>query len=546
MSKNTIFKLIALSLPLLFILILEVGLRLFGYGESYRLFHKVIAENGTEYYVMNSGISEKYFGNTGFNSDNQSDLFLKDKTPNTFRVIVQGASTVVGFPFYRSGSFPRMLKHRLARTFPDKNIEVVNTGMTAVNTYTLWDLTDEIIEQEPDLVIIYAGHNEYYGALGAGSSVFIGNHPFMVRTYLKLKNLRFFQLLEAGYQQVFQPDNSEFKVGETTLMEVMAREQEIPYGSDDFHAGINQFQSNIGKIIDTYQAEGIPVILSTIVSNEKDIEPFISKDLEENEFEVLLKTDLPKASKIAQNNAMASYKLGQFYFGKNNDSARHYFQKAKELDLLRFRAPERINEHIINMARTENIHLVDANRLFEKNSKSGIIDNELMTEHVHPNVRGNFMLADAFYKKIKDLKLLDDWQNYIPYEEAFRDIPVTRIDSIRGKLIVQDLKNSWPYELNMSGTNPVRQYNFIQNPEYEEKKAIGLYSGREDWDKVMKEAYHTYMRDKDYQNALRVAQSLISEYPEQPRVYEMAGDICSKMNRAEDAQYYYDKSEKLK
>jgi len=64
-----------------------------------------------------------------------------------------------------------LLKHRLSHTFPNKNIEVINTGITAVNSYTLWDLTDDIIEQKPDLVIIYAGHNEYYGALGVGSII---------------------------------------------------------------------------------------------------------------------------------------------------------------------------------------------------------------------------------------------------------------------------------------------------------------------------------------------------------------------------------------
>lgn len=175
-----------------------------GYGEGYELFHKIISENKTEYYVMNSGVSQKYFKNTGFHSDNQSDLFLKKKTDSTFRVFVQGASTVVGFPFYKNGSFPRLLKHRLSLTFPNRNIEVVNTGITAVNSYTLWDLSEEIIKQDPDLVIIYAGHNEYYGALGAGSSVFIGEHPFLVRTYLRLKNLRFFQLLENGYAKIFR------------------------------------------------------------------------------------------------------------------------------------------------------------------------------------------------------------------------------------------------------------------------------------------------------------------------------------------------------
>src|SRR5690606_5250088 len=147
------------------------------------------------------------------------------------RIFVQGASSAVGFPFYRGGSFPRMLKHRLSQTFPEKNIEVVNTGITAVNSYTLWDLTDEIINQKPDLVIIYAGHNEYYGALGVGSSTALGNHPFLIRTYLFFKDLRLFQFLDDTYTSMRSSEPAKPGIGETTLMEVMVKEQRIGFNS---------------------------------------------------------------------------------------------------------------------------------------------------------------------------------------------------------------------------------------------------------------------------------------------------------------------------
>lgn len=547
MNKKTIFKIIAILLPLFLILILELMLRFFGYGDTYRLFNKVTSENNTEYLVMNSSISKKYFKHTGFHSDNQSDLFLKKKTNNTFRVFVQGASTVVGFPFYKNGSFPRMLKHRLALTFPDKNIEIVNTGITAVNSYTLWDLSEKIIEQEPDLVIIYAGHNEYYGALGVGSTVSIGNYPSLVRTYLKLKDSRFFQLLENGYSMVFKSKaKTNYTVEETTLMEVMAKEQQIPMDSEVYNAGIDQFKDNLDKILKRYQDNGIPVIISTVVSNERDIKPFISADLNEDGFEDALKNNRTEVYKIANENALAAYKLGQFYRDQQQDSASKYFHKAKELDFLRFRAPEKINDVIIESSQREGVHLVDAKKALRAHSNSGFIDSGLLTEHVHPNVKGNFILADAFYNKIKELQLLDDWDNFIAYEEAINDIPITRIDSIKGKLIIDDLKQSWPYNLKMSGTNPVALYNSIKSPTYEERKAIDLYAGREKWQDVMREAYHTYERDGDFENALKVAQSLISEFPEQPKVYEMAGNICLKMNRVAYADYYFEKGNQLK
>ena len=547
MKKNTVFKLVAISLPFAFIFLIEVTLRIIGYGENYELFHKVISENDTEYYVMNAEISKKYFRNTGFHSDNQSDLFLKHKTDKTYRIFVQGASTVVGFPFYKNASFPRLLKHRLSRTFPDRNIEVVNTGITAVNSYTLWDLTNKIIEKEPDLVIIYAGHNEYYGALGAGSSVYIGKHPTIVRFYLKIKNLRFFQLLENSYIKMVESNNeSGYEVGETTLMEVMAREQQIPYQSEVYEAGIDQFRSNLKSILKKYRKNEIPVLLSTVVSNEKDVAPFISSPLNDKKFQQSLRSSPMNAGRIAENNAKAAYQLGKFYVEKNQDSAGKYFEIAKEMDQLRFRAPEKINSIIKELATEKNVHLVDAKSLFRSKSKSGFIDDELLTEHVHPNVKGNFILADAFYNKLKELNVIGDWKNYRSYDNSFQDIPVTRIDSIKGKMMVEDLKRSWPYELRMSGKNAVRGYHSLENPTYEERKAIGLYSGTEKWEDIMREAYHTYKNRGDYKNALRVAQSLISEFPEQHRVYDMAGKVCLEMNDIEYANFYFEKRDNLK
>src|SRR5690606_782724 len=275
-KKKIVFKVIAFFLPFLFVILIEVILRISGYGDSYHLFNKVKVENKPDYLIMNSKVSKKYFNNKNFKSDNQSDLFLRKKTDSTFRIFVQGASTVVGFPYYRAGSFPRLLKHRLSQTFPDKNIEVVNTGITAVNSYTLLDLTDKIIEQEPDVVIIYAGHNEYYGALGVGSYNSFETHPYLVRSYLFFKNFRFFQLLDNTYSKVFRNKTETPAIGETTLMEVMAKEQRIPYNSKVYSAGLDQFESNLKRILKKYKNNNIPVILSTVVSNEKDIKPFIS------------------------------------------------------------------------------------------------------------------------------------------------------------------------------------------------------------------------------------------------------------------------------
>ncbi|MEN3325070.1 hypothetical protein VP395_15135 [Mariniflexile soesokkakense] len=526
---------------------MELILRITGYGDNYQLFNKVKVENRPEYLIMNSGVSKKYFKNTRFHSDNQSDLFLRTKTDSTFRIFVQGASTVVGFPFYHGGSFPRLLKQRLSETFPEKNIEVVNTGITAVNSYTLLDLTDKIIDQKPDLVIIYAGHNEYYGALGVGSASSFGSHPVVVRSFLFLKNFRFFQLLDNTYTKLFSQKKDTPKVTETTLMEVMAKEQRIPLNSEVYHAGTNQFEGNLEKILKTYKKNDIPVIISTIVSNEKDIKPFISDAIEdETKFNKTLQDGNFEANKMAKNNAMAAYTLGRYYLYKNQDTAKKYLHLAKELDFLRFRAPEKMNEVIKNLSKKYNCSLVDMKAIFSSHSSEGIIGSELLTEHLHPNIKGYFIMADAFYNKMKELKYIGNWDNYISYDEAFEYIPITQIDSLRGKFLIDDLKKSWPYDLSMSKNRPLSSYHYIQNPSYEERRAIEIHTNQViDWRDIMYESYNRYNREKAYKKGLQVAQSLIFEFPEEADVYRLAANMCLKLAKLDKAAYYYFKYNEL-
>lgn len=541
MKKHNIFRVIAILLPFILIFLLEIILRMVGYGENYQLFNRVKIENRPDYLVMNKNIAGKYFKDNGLRSDNQSDLFLKTKTDSTFRVFVQGASTVVGFPFYKGGSFPRMLKHRLSLTFPNKNIEVINTGITAVNSYTLWDLTDDIIAQKPDLVIIYAGHNEYYGALGIGSSISYGSHPTLIRSYLNLKKFRFFQLFENGYYKLVSSTNTKPSERETTLMEVMAKEQRIPYNSEVYLNGISQFESNLNLILSKYKDNEIPVILSTVVSNKKDIKPFISDSIpNKNQFIKDLELGSLKANKLAENNALAAYTLGRDYLEKKQDSSNKYLNLAKELDFLRFRAPEKINELIVKLSKKYNTSLIDMEMVFNAKSQYKIVGDELMTEHVHPNIKGQFLMADAFYNKIKELHFLNDWSNYIIYDKAFKDIPISRVDSLKGKLVVDDLKKSWPYDMNMSGKRP-ESTDFNGASIIEEQLANDLHNKKITWKNAMAIAYNTYKAEKDYEKALHVAESLIFEYPEQGKVYQMAGIMCLNLGDLDKSVYYFSK-----
>ena len=55
----------------------------------------------------------------------------------------------------------------------------------------------------------------------------------------------------------------------------IAAEQQIPLNSSLYQAGLQQFQANLKALLHRYQQAGVPVILSSIASNERQ-PPFSS------------------------------------------------------------------------------------------------------------------------------------------------------------------------------------------------------------------------------------------------------------------------------
>ena len=160
------YYLVIITIPIIFFVLLEFSLRIFNYGRDNNQWIKVTETKQ----MLNPAIAARYFFNTKDipQSNNVSFDILKRK--NSFRVFVIGGSSAAGFPFSPNGTFPRFLHDRLELLYPNSYIEIINIAITATNTYTIRDLLPEVINQKPNLIIIYSGHNEYYGALGIGSN----------------------------------------------------------------------------------------------------------------------------------------------------------------------------------------------------------------------------------------------------------------------------------------------------------------------------------------------------------------------------------------
>ncbi len=270
-----IFRIILCLIPLVFFALIELALRLSGFGHSYPLF--IPDPNQPGYSLVNPHVIKRYFPEPDMAPpvNIESTYFRNEKKPNTLRVVVQGASTTAGYPYGLGASLAGILQQRLQNQYPDRNVEVIQTAMAAVNSYTLLDFSDEILKIKPDVVVIYAGHNEYLGIMGVGSA-YASHSRATTLLMLKLKDLRIFQALQKLYINIKKNPEALTQGGDRTLMAKVAREKNIAFGSSLYQQGLNQFEGNMNMLLARYRNAGIPVYVGTIASNLRDQKPFNS------------------------------------------------------------------------------------------------------------------------------------------------------------------------------------------------------------------------------------------------------------------------------
>ena len=399
-KRTLLFYGITAAIPLIFFLLLETGLRWGNYMGDLALFSDPgIGKN--EYYLPNPNFAARYFFYTKTVPNPSIDVFKQIKTPEIYRVFAMGGSSAAGYPYGFNGTFSRVVKDILQDRMPDKQVEVVNVGISAISSYTLYDQVAEILQQKPDAILIYAGHNEFYGALGVGSNENLGGFPWFVRGYLKLQQYKTFLLLRNAIVGAGKWTASLFGAQEVnpnaTLMERIINSRSIALDGPKHQLAMHQFDSNLSAILDAFTQQGVPVWLGSLASNYKDQVPFVdvpdAVDAQDQ--------PLPLASSVFQE--------GQSLMVDGNaDAAQTQFAYAKDLDGLKFRAPESINRIIREKTRVyEQVHYVPIYETFVEHSQNGIIGNELMLEHLHPNAKGYFLMGASFAQTMLESETLN-------------------------------------------------------------------------------------------------------------------------------------------
>ena len=488
------FYILFIIIPILFFVLLETSLRIFNYGND----NTVWVDISQDMQILNPEIGYRYFFSTKNLPFSVESFIYKEKRENSFRVFVVGASSAAGYPYLSSASFSKFIRKKSEIFYPEKMIEVANFSMSAINSYTIRDLMPELLQKEPDLILIYLGHNEYYGALGVGSLESLGSSRFVVNTTLWLNKFKTIELLRNIVKALSGMFSSGSEITGGTMMAQLAKDKLIEYNSDIYWDGIHQFEGNLRDILSMCKEANVPVIASTVTSNLRDQKPFVP--VKDSEYPPADQTFLDAESRLRAG---------------NTDSAKGLFIYAKELDALRFRAPEEMNKVIIRLCKEFNFPFVRSDSLLNSISEYGIVGDNLMTDHLHPNVKGYQMIGNLFFSAMKKNGFLptnepSDLDESTADSLVYAYYNFTFLDSTIADFRIKILKNDWPY---INPANQLPRNRLIRLNNLIDSLSIEVIDGRTSREQARLKVAASYLKQNQFDDYATEMAALIDEFP---------------------------------
>jgi tetratricopeptide (TPR) repeat protein len=418
------FRLLLLAgIPMVFLILLELILRLAGFGYSTGFF-LTTEHDGQQVLLQNNRFGWRFFG-PAIARMPVPICIPKTKDPATVRVIVFGESAAQGDPQPRFG-LARMLQAMLELRYPGVLFEVVNTGITAIDSNVILPIArDCAADADADIWVIYMGNNEVVGPYGAGTVFGRQTPPLpMIRASLALKSTRTGQLIDHLLGEIHKSSSSAEEWGG---MEMFLNQQ-ISRDDERMKTVYDHFRRNLSDIIQAGSKSGAGIVVSTVAVNLKDCAPFASahrqglSDADKTKWEDYYRkgvsaqaADDPgeaagcflKAAQIDDEFAELRFRQGACALALGQiGEAQKQFSAACDLDTLRFRCDSRLNELIRQTVSDENNHrvvLADAEKAFAAQSPDGLPGDDLFYEHVHPTFHGNYVLALTIAPELESL-----------------------------------------------------------------------------------------------------------------------------------------------
>lgn len=397
---------------------IETILRLSGYGYNTDLFKKMTI-GGQTYWVNNDDFVFRFFPPQTARFPGPIRMALQ-KPAGTYRIFILGESAAMGDP-EPAYAASRYLEALLSARYPQAHFEIINLGITAIDSHVILPIARDCACHEGDLWIIYMGNNEMVGPFGA-ATVFGAKAPplDLIRLNLAIQKTRLGQLLENTARRFRGNANAPSWGG----MEMFVGNK-LPAADPRKEVVYQNFSRNLDDIVKVGLHSGAKILLNTVAVNLKDCAPFASlvnsnlppadraqydQDFSagvqaENQGDYAAAAqDFDAAAKLDPAVAELQFRWGQCLLHQTNTvAAREHLQLACDDDALPFRTDSRINGIIKSEAEktaNPNLILFDAANALAAQTPDGVCGQETFYEHVHFNFDGNYRLGRAWAEQV--------------------------------------------------------------------------------------------------------------------------------------------------
>lgn len=412
-----------MSLPLLLLGLTEVGLRWGGYGYDCAFFKVERDGNSKRFLVNNDKFTFRFFP-PELSRCPPPFKIAAVKPAGVHRIFVFGESAAMGDPQPSVGP-ARILEVLLREKFPGEQFEVVNLGITAINSHVILPLARDVAARgQGDIWVLYIGNNEMVGPFGA-ATVF-GNQaapPSAIRLNLAVQRTRVGQLAVSLLRKLSGKQPNAAWGGMKMFLE-----NQVPPSDGRRNTIYQSFDRNLRDIVAAGFDGGAKIVLSTVAVNLRDCPPFGSRlgdqltAAERGRFETHYTNGIAQQVATQSHAAVEAYTHAaeldpdfaelQFRWAQcldqqtNRSAAREHFQRACDVDTLPFRADTRINETIRALGRqlsSERLLVCDAEATLASAATDGVAGAESFFEHVHFNFDGNYRLARVRAEQVAQL-----------------------------------------------------------------------------------------------------------------------------------------------
>ena len=463
LSKKLLIYVLA---PFVFIALIEGLMRWGGYGNSDEPF--LISPSNHNKYVSNENFGRLYFPFSGAVPIVSEISMEREKPVNGIRVFVVGENSASGYQWAPNGKISQFLHQILKESFSENDVEVLDLSVPGINFHAMLDIMTRLTDYKPDAIVIYIGHNEFYGSLSPASVDYLGQNRNNIGMYLHLHQFRLFQLMKNLYVKYLREGES-IEIKTDALIGSIAERIEIKPESEMYKAVFKNYSYNLNEMLEFADSEEMLLLGVIPTSNFADKAPFrvcseeiINRDkwlaelekgrafLQAEKYEEALSYFLEAGARFGTD-ADLEYLIATAYQRSGNiESAREYYRKAVDSDCFPFRSPTEFNHEMAKLFSGQGQPVVSVGLLMDSTSANGVRGDEFFLDAVHFSLRGAAVIAERIGSEL--IYQFGGERRPSP-ESTDIDMLIERagissIDYALAELRVTSIRSHWPYTKN--------------------------------------------------------------------------------------------------